>query len=211
MRWRHASRSHGTMPYAWSGAGSPARAARARRGTANSQSLAARTDWHVWSWDGNWDGALGIGGTQWQPQILPAQVVGLLGQTTIAANTNHALSAAGVAPSRQTSTTYACDRLYRLSGATMPSGTISCSYDPVGNQLSKVLGGATSQPTRRKVSSQFDTPAASTAIDTSLAAGGPGSAPSSGRDRVVGTGGYLRSAPPLLSHMPRCVAVQDDA
>ncbi|MBV9322914.1 MAG: hypothetical protein JO352_03880 [Chloroflexi bacterium] len=99
-------------------------------------SLVLKNDGTVWAWGGNWFGELGNGTTT--NSTTPVQATGLTGQTLIAAGRDHSMSATG---SRLATTTYAYDKLYRLTGAAGPSGTTTYSYDPTGNRLSKVLGG----------------------------------------------------------------------
>jgi len=99
-------------------------------------SLVLKNDGTVWAWGGNWFGELGNGTTT--NSTTPVQATGLTGQTLIAAGRDHSMSATG---SRLATTTYAYDKLYRLTGAAGPSGTTTYSYDPNGNRLSKVLGG----------------------------------------------------------------------
>ncbi|MBV9322915.1 MAG: AHH domain-containing protein, partial [Chloroflexi bacterium] len=99
-------------------------------------SLVLKNDGTVWAWGGNWFGELGNGTTT--NSTTPVQATGLTGQTLIAAGRDHSMSATG---SRLATTAYAYDKLYRLTGATGPSGTTTYSYDPNGNRLSKVLGG----------------------------------------------------------------------
>ncbi|MBV9322282.1 MAG: hypothetical protein JO352_00685 [Chloroflexi bacterium] len=90
----------------------------------------------MWDWGGNWFGELGNGTTT--NSTTPVQATGLTGQTLIAAGREHSMSATG---SRVATTTYAYDKLYRLTGVAAPSGSTVYSYDPNGNRLSKVLGG----------------------------------------------------------------------
>ncbi|MBV9322284.1 MAG: hypothetical protein JO352_00695 [Chloroflexi bacterium] len=99
-------------------------------------SLVLKNDGTVWAWGGNWFGELGNGTTT--NSTTPVQATGLTGQTLIAAGREHSMSATA---SRLATTTYAYDKLYRLTGAAGPSGSTVYSYDPNGNRLSKVLGG----------------------------------------------------------------------
>jgi RHS repeat-associated protein len=102
-------------------------------------SLALKSDGTVWAWGANDFGALGDG-TRYQ-HSTPVQATGPSGMSVLAGGRYHSLA---VATSRQTTTTYGYDKLYRLTGVNAPSSPTSYGYDPLGNRLSKMLGSTTS-------------------------------------------------------------------
>lgn len=63
--------------------------------------------------------------------------------TIVGAGFYFSVTAATATQTRQASTTYSYDKLYRLTGAgpTGSPATTTYSYDPTGNRLSKVMGG----------------------------------------------------------------------
>ncbi len=123
--------------------------------------LALKNDGTVWSWGYDVFGQLGYATTgtcgnspfsSGTCTTSPAQVTSLSGIGIVGAGLYDSLAAAAPAGggTRQASTTYTYDNLYRLTGAVGPTGTTSYSYDPTGNRLSKVLGGTTTTSTYDK-------------------------------------------------------------
>jgi RHS repeat-associated protein len=114
-------------------------------------SLALKNDGTVWSWGSDAYGQLGydtsnLCGTD-LCMTTPGQIASLSNITSISAGYVHSTA---VTASRQASTTYAYDKLYRLTGVAAPSSTTAYSYDPNGNRLSKVLSGQTTSSTYDK-------------------------------------------------------------
>jgi RHS repeat-associated protein len=110
-------------------------------------SLALKTDGSTWAWGDNSFGQLGDGTTT--VRRTPVQVPGLGGSTRLAAGRVHSLATTGSQP-QNSSISYGYDKLYRLTSASGPVGNNTYTYDPVGNRLSKVLGGQTTSSTYDK-------------------------------------------------------------
>jgi YD repeat-containing protein len=117
-------------------------------------SLALKNDGTVWSWGSDAYGQLGydtsnLCGTD-LCMTTPGQIASLSSITSISAGYAHSLAATSAGTSRQASTTYAYDKLYRLTGVAAPSSTTAYNYDPTGNRLSRVLSGQTTSYTYDK-------------------------------------------------------------
>jgi YD repeat-containing protein len=76
--------------------------------------------------------------------LTPQQVQGLSGtMTVLGAGGYFGVAASAGSASREASTTYGYDKLYRLTRVAAPSSTTAYSYDRNGNRLSKVLSTQT--------------------------------------------------------------------